>query len=111
LPGAPEYRFEGPVRLTSEDENQEDLCPIVQVADTRSADVRAWQSAAKYLQRQRAAGEQIMAGSLVEFSNEIADSVERAGAFVVSLPEGGREGVNVVRYSASPPQYTRSAFA
>lgn len=35
-----------------------------------------------------------MPGSLVEFSNEIADAVERAGAFVVSVLEGGREGVS-----------------
>ena len=35
-----------------------------------------------------------MPGSLVEFSNEIADAVERAGAFVVGVLEGGREGVS-----------------
>ena len=31
---------------------------------------------------------------LVEFSNAIADAVERAGAFVIGVPDGGREGVS-----------------
>lgn len=35
-----------------------------------------------------------MPGSLVEFSNAISDVVERTGAFVVGVPEGGREGVS-----------------
>src|SRR5258708_40270771 len=35
-----------------------------------------------------------MPGFLVDFSNELANAVERAGASVVSVPEGGREGVS-----------------
>lgn len=35
-----------------------------------------------------------MAGSLVEFSNELANAVEHAGASVVGVLEGGREGVS-----------------
>ena len=35
-----------------------------------------------------------MAGFLEEFSNELANAVERAGAAVISVPEGGREGVS-----------------
>ena len=35
-----------------------------------------------------------MPGSLIEFSKEMADAVERAGAFVVGVPEGGRDGVS-----------------
>ncbi len=35
-----------------------------------------------------------MANSLVEFSKEIADAVERAGKSVVTVLEGGREGVS-----------------
>jgi S1-C subfamily serine protease len=35
-----------------------------------------------------------MPGFLVDFSNELANAVERAGASVISLPEGGREGVS-----------------
>ena len=35
-----------------------------------------------------------MPGFLVDFSNELADAVERAGASVISVPEGGREGVS-----------------
>jgi S1-C subfamily serine protease len=35
-----------------------------------------------------------MPGSLIEFSKEMADAVERAGAFIVGVPEGGREGVS-----------------
>ena len=35
-----------------------------------------------------------MAGFLVDFSNELANAVERAGASVISVPEGGREGVS-----------------
>src|SRR5258708_17403100 len=33
-------------------------------------------------------------GLLVDFSNELANAVERAGASVISVPEGGREGVS-----------------
>jgi S1-C subfamily serine protease len=35
-----------------------------------------------------------MTSSLVEFSNSLADAVERVGALVISVPEGGREGVS-----------------
>jgi S1-C subfamily serine protease len=35
-----------------------------------------------------------MSGFLVDFSNELANAVERAGASVISVPEGGREGVS-----------------
>jgi S1-C subfamily serine protease len=35
-----------------------------------------------------------MPGLLVDFSNELADAVERAGASVISVPDGGREGVS-----------------
>ena len=35
-----------------------------------------------------------MPGSLIEFSKEMADAVERAGGFVVGVLEGGREGVS-----------------
>lgn len=35
-----------------------------------------------------------MPGSLIEFSKEMADAVERTGAFVVAVPEGGRDGVS-----------------
>lgn len=35
-----------------------------------------------------------MPSSLVEFSNTIADAVERAGASVIAVLEGGREGVS-----------------
>jgi len=35
-----------------------------------------------------------MPGFLVDFSNELANAVERAGASVISVPEGGREGVS-----------------
>jgi len=35
-----------------------------------------------------------MRGFLVDFSNELANAVERAGASVISVPEGGREGVS-----------------
>lgn len=35
-----------------------------------------------------------MPGSLIEFSKEMADAVERAGEFVVGVLEGGREGVS-----------------
>ncbi len=35
-----------------------------------------------------------MTSSLVEFSNDIAQTVERAGSFVVAVVEGGREGVS-----------------
>ena len=35
-----------------------------------------------------------MPNSLVEFSNELADAVERAGKSVISVLEGGREGVS-----------------
>ena len=35
-----------------------------------------------------------MSGFLVDFSNELANAVERAGKSVISLPEGGREGVS-----------------
>ena len=35
-----------------------------------------------------------MPGSLIELSKEMADAVERAGAFVVGVPEGGRDGVS-----------------
>jgi S1-C subfamily serine protease len=38
--------------------------------------------------------EVFMPGFLVDFSNELANAVERAGASVVSVPEGGREGVS-----------------
>src|SRR6266581_33477 len=38
--------------------------------------------------------ESIMPNFLVEFSNEIADAVERAGQSVVTVLEGGREGVS-----------------
>jgi S1-C subfamily serine protease len=35
-----------------------------------------------------------MSGFLADFSNELANAVERAGASVISVPEGGREGVS-----------------
>src|SRR5437588_821775 len=35
-----------------------------------------------------------MPGFLVEFSNELANAVDRAGASVIGVPEGGREGVS-----------------
>jgi len=35
-----------------------------------------------------------MTSSLVEFSNNLADTVERAGASVIAVLEGGREGVS-----------------
>ncbi len=35
-----------------------------------------------------------MASSLVQFSNDLADAVEHAGAAVIAVPEGGREGVS-----------------
>lgn len=35
-----------------------------------------------------------MPGSLVEFSNELANAVDRAGASVIGVLEGGREGVS-----------------
>ena len=35
-----------------------------------------------------------MSGFLVEFSNELANAVERAGSSVISVLEGGREGVS-----------------
>src|ERR1700744_5838712 len=35
-----------------------------------------------------------MPGSLVDFSNELASAVERAGAFVIAVPDGGRDGVS-----------------
>lgn len=35
-----------------------------------------------------------MPGSLIEFSKEMADAVERTGAFVVGVLEGGRDGVS-----------------
>ncbi len=35
-----------------------------------------------------------MSGFLVDFSNELANAVERAGASVISVPDGGREGVS-----------------
>lgn len=35
-----------------------------------------------------------MPGFLTDFSNELADAVEHAGASVISVPEGGREGVS-----------------
>jgi len=35
-----------------------------------------------------------MTNSLVEFSNELANAVERAGKSVISVLEGGREGVS-----------------
>lgn len=35
-----------------------------------------------------------MPGSLVEFSNELAGAVESAGAFVIAVLEGGRDGVS-----------------
>jgi S1-C subfamily serine protease len=38
--------------------------------------------------------ESIMPNSLVEFSNELADAVERTGRLVISVLEGGREGVS-----------------
>jgi len=38
--------------------------------------------------------ERAMPGSLIEFSKEMADAVERTGAFVVGVPEGGRDGVS-----------------
>lgn len=49
-----------------------------------------------------------MASSLVQFSGNLADAVEHAGASVVAVPEGGREGV----VTASPlPQRTLFAAA
>jgi S1-C subfamily serine protease len=38
--------------------------------------------------------EHIMSNSLLEFSNELADAVERAGSSVIAVLEGGREGVS-----------------
>jgi S1-C subfamily serine protease len=38
--------------------------------------------------------ESIMSNSLVKFSNELADAVERAGKSVIGVLEGGREGVS-----------------
>src|SRR5438477_9967906 len=35
-----------------------------------------------------------MPNSLVEFSNELADAVERAGKSVITVLDGGREGVS-----------------
>jgi len=35
-----------------------------------------------------------MSGFLVDFSNDLANAVERAGASVISVPEGGRDGVS-----------------
>ena len=35
-----------------------------------------------------------MSNSLLEFSNELADAVERAGSSVIAVLEGGREGVS-----------------
>src|ERR1700756_2754279 len=35
-----------------------------------------------------------MSNSLVEFSNELANAVERAGKSVITVLEGGREGVS-----------------
>lgn len=35
-----------------------------------------------------------MTSSLVEFSNDLADTVERTGSFVLTVLEGGREGVS-----------------
>jgi S1-C subfamily serine protease len=35
-----------------------------------------------------------MPGYLADFSNELANAVEHAGAWVISVPEGGREGVS-----------------
>ena len=35
-----------------------------------------------------------MASSLVQFSDNLADAVEHAGASVIAVPEGGREGVS-----------------
>ena len=35
-----------------------------------------------------------MTSFLVDFSNELANAVEQAGAFVIAVEEGGREGVS-----------------
>jgi S1-C subfamily serine protease len=48
---------------------------------------------AKWIQR-RLPLELIMPNFLLEFSNELADAVERAGKSVVTVLEGGREGVS-----------------
>src|SRR6202035_2199529 len=59
----------------------------------RLADVHARPRAALLSQRPMPR-EDAMPGFLADFSNELADAVERAGTSVISVPEGGREGVS-----------------